>query len=33
MKELQKLKPYCKWSSGIWEELDLEWRDTKYSSS
>lgn len=27
MKELQKLKPYCKWSAGIWEELNLEWKD------
>ena len=27
IKELQKLKPYCKWSGGIWEELNLEWRE------
>lgn len=26
-KELLKLKPYCRWSSGNWEELELEWRD------
>ena len=27
IKELQKLKPYCKWSIGTWEELNLEWKD------
>lgn len=26
-KELTKLKPYCRWSSGTWEELGLEWKD------
>jgi len=27
LKELTKLKPYCRWSSGTWEELGLEWRE------
>lgn len=26
-KELSKLKPHCRWSSGNWEELGLEWRE------
>lgn len=26
-KELTKLKPYCNWSNGRWEELELEWND------
>lgn len=26
-KELTKLKPYCNWSNGRWDELDLEWND------
>lgn len=31
-KELTKLKPYCKWSSGTWEELGLEWKDIQNTS-
>ena len=27
IKELEKLKSYCRWSSGSWEELDLKWND------
>lgn len=26
-KELTKLKPHCRWSSGTWPELGLEWND------
>lgn len=28
-KELSKLKPYCKWSHGTWDELGLEWNDVQ----
>lgn len=31
-KELLKLKPYCRWSSGTWEELGLNWRDIQNTS-
>lgn len=27
VKELTKLKSYCRWSSGTWEELGLEWKE------
>ncbi len=26
-KELSKLKPYCRWSNGTWEELGLDWKE------
>jgi DGQHR domain-containing protein len=26
-KELYKLKPYCRWSYGTWDSLDLYWKD------
>ncbi len=26
-KELTKLKPYCRWSTGTWNELGLDWRE------
>lgn len=28
-KELSKLKSYCKWSHGTWDELGLEWNDVQ----
>ncbi|MGV6830569.1 MAG: DGQHR domain-containing protein DpdB [bacterium] len=28
-KELTKLKPYCRWSSGTWDELQLEWNEVQ----
>lgn len=28
-KELMKLKPFCRWSNGTWEELGLEWNDVQ----
>jgi hypothetical protein len=32
-KELSKLKPYCRWSSGEWEELGLEWKEVQNIST
>jgi len=33
IKELSKLKPYCRWSSGVWEELGLGWKDIQNISA
>lgn len=33
IKELTKLKPYCRWSSGTWEALGMEWKDIQNISS
>jgi len=32
-KELSKLKPYCRWSSGEWEEIGLEWKEIQNIST
>jgi DGQHR domain-containing protein len=29
VKELTKIKPYCRWSSGTWDELELKWSDVQ----
>lgn len=32
-KELTKLKPHCRWSSGTWEELGLDWKEIQNVST
>ena len=31
--ELEKIKPYCRWTSGVWEDLDMRWNAFQNFSS
>jgi DGQHR domain-containing protein len=31
--ELEKIKPYCRWTSGVWEDLDIRWNALQNFSS
>lgn len=33
IKEIEKIKPYCSWSSGRWNELDIEWNMLQNTST
>ncbi|MBU0720231.1 DGQHR domain-containing protein [bacterium] len=33
VKELEKIKPFCHWTEGRWEEIDLEWNELQNISA
>lgn len=33
LSELEKIKPYCRWTSGFWEDLDMRWNSLQNFSS
>ena len=33
VKELEKIKPYCHWTEGRWDELDMNWNELQNIST
>ena len=33
LKTLQKMKPYCRWTSGTWESLGWKWNEVQSTPS